>query len=395
MRKEDLTSILASTFYEGMFIEGDVYFNFGKSYVLLCRDVTITEALLAKFYQTELGNRELFVEKKHVEAILTLSGQFKKLHDERGGTAPEINISAEEAERISKMMALSLKVTLHEDYQNLRNRINSVMDAISRENKVPWDAADSLKEEIATKIELTDPSLLIECINNLRSPDDYLDAHAANVGMLNGMIGTWLNLPSEDVDTLIKTGLLHDIGKLRIPVKILNKPGPLSDEEFTEIKKHSVYSYEILKFSGETDNRILEGVLSHHERLNGSGYPSGIQVSQISLFSRITAVSDVYDAMVAKRAYKERHSPFDILAEFAFHKFSNLDIGIVNVFLEKLPLALIGKNVLLSDGRTGKVVYINPHNFSYPIVEIDGKLLSTSPSIKCLAMENFLASVDD
>ncbi|MCL1983192.1 MAG: HD-GYP domain-containing protein [Clostridiales bacterium] len=395
MKKEDLTPINASTFYEGMYINGDVYFNYGKSYVLLCRDVTITEALLAKFYQTELGMHELYVEKKYLDGIVALSAQFQTLHNERNETSPEVRVSAEEAEKISRMMALSLKVTLHEDYLDLRNRIGSVMDEIRSARKVPWKAADALKEEIATKIELTDPALLIECINNLRSPDDYLNAHAANVGMLNGMIGTWLDLPPGDVDTLIKTGLLHDIGKLRIPVDILNKPGPLTDEEFLEVKKHSMYSYEILKFSRETDNRILEGVLSHHERLNGSGYPSGIQVSQISLFARITAVSDVYDAMVAKRAYKDRHSPFDILAEFAFHKFSNLDIGIVNVFLDKLPMALVGKNVLLSDGRTGKVVYVNPYDFSYPIVEIDGKLLSTSPAFKCLAMENFLATVED
>jgi HD-GYP domain-containing protein (c-di-GMP phosphodiesterase class II) len=292
-------------------------------------------------------------------------------------------------------MDLTAKINLHNDYKDLRDRLDTVMNIVTTENKISMEIPDAISEEISDKVELTDPALLIECINTLRDPDDYLNAHAANVAMLNGMMGTWLNLPPDDVDALVKTGLLHDIGKLRVPVEILNKPGPLTDEEFDEMKKHPVFSYEILKLSGEADNRILEGVLSHHEKLNGTGYPSGIKSGQLSLSARVTAVSDVYDAMVARRSYKERHSPFAILEEFALHKFSNLDISIVNVFLEKMPEALVGKNVLLSDGRTGKVAYVNPHSFTYPIVEIDGQLVSTNPGLYCLAMENFLAAVEE
>jgi len=209
------------------------------------------------------------------------------------------------------------------------------------------------------------------------------------------MIGTWMKLPHDEIDSLIKIGLLHDIGKLRIPAEILNKPGKLNADEFTEMKKHTQYSFEILTLSGETDKHVLDGVLSHHERLNGTGYPNGSNMSQVPLSSRITAVSDVYDAMVARRAYKDRHSPFEILEEFAVHKFSDLDISIVNIFLENMPLALTGKNVLLSDGRTAKVIYVNPHNFSHPIIELEGKPISTGAGLECVAMENFFVTVED
>jgi HD-GYP domain-containing protein (c-di-GMP phosphodiesterase class II) len=161
------------------------------------------------------------------------------------------------------------------------------------------------------------------------------------------------------------------------------------------MKKHSIYSYEILGLSGETNTRILEGVLSHHEKINGTGYPSRLPLTQISQFARVTSVSDVYDAMVAKRVYKNRHSPFEILAEFALNRFSDLDISIVNIFLENLPTALIGKNVLLSDGRSAEVIYINPHDFAHPIVKLDGELLSRGPGLECVAMVDFLVSVDD
>jgi len=388
MKKENLVPINASTFYEGMYIQGEIYFNYNKSFILLCRDVTLTPSLLTKFHQTEWANQQLYVDKQYVDEIRVLSEQFKKLN------AEQPKLTADEADVAEYMMDLTVKLNVHKDYTDIRNRLISVLEITEKEKRIPTELTEALTNDINTQIELTDHSLLIQCINNLRPPDDYLYAHATNVGVLNGMIGTWLKIPAEDMNALIQTGLYHDIGKLRVPAEIINKPSSLSKEEFEIIKKHPIYSYEILKLSGETNNLILEGILSHHERMNGTGYPSQLKVNQLSIFSRITAVSDVYDAMVAQRPYKDRHSPFDILAEFALNKFSNLDISIVNIFLERMPQALIGKRVLLSDGNTAEVVYINPQNFSYPIVNVDGKLISTNPSLRCVAMDNFLTVVE-
>jgi HD-GYP domain-containing protein (c-di-GMP phosphodiesterase class II) len=286
-------------------------------------------------------------------------------------------------------------INAQNDYKDIKNRLGNLMDTIKKNQTVPLETYNLLANDINTKLELTDPTFIIDCINNMRDPDDYLNAHSTNVGMLNGMIGAWLRLPKDDIDVLIKIGLYHDIGKLRVPVEILNKPGSLTDDEFAEMKKHTIYSYEILGLSGETNTHILEGVLSHHEKINGTGYPSGLPMTQISQFARVTSVSDVYDAMVAKRAYKNRHSPFEILAEFALNRFSDLDISIVNIFLENLPTALIGKNVLLSDGRSAEVVYINPRDFAHPMVKLDGELLSIGSGLECVAMVDFLVSVDD
>jgi len=395
MRREDLTTIQASTFYEGMHIEGEVFFKYENSFILLCKNVIITRALLDKFYQTEWGNQTLYVEKKHVSDIMALSKQFRRRSIDRGEIVPLYEKPRDGVETLPNIAELTAKINLQGDYYNIKNRLSSIMELIKDDGKIALEITEELTADISEKINLTDPALLIDCINNLRDPDDYLNAHATNVAMLNGLIGTWLDMPREEIDALIKTGLLHDIGKLRISADILDKPSSLTKEEFDEIKKHPVYSYEILKLSGETDNRIIEGVLSHHEKLNGSGYPSHLLVAQISPFARITAVSDVYDAMVAKRSYKSAHSPFEILEEFTLHKFSDLDIGIVNVFLDKMPSVLTGKNVLLSDGRTAKVVYVNPYNFAYPIVEIDGAMLSTGPGLQCVSLENFLVQVED
>ena len=395
MKKDDLVRISADTFYEGMRIDSEVYFRYENSYILLCKDVTLTPALLRKLYQSEWANRELYVYKGHVNGILEMSKQFKQHYDELGEVRPAIERTDEDAESIADMVDLVTKINLYKDYSALRERLCGVMEIVQREQRIPLDTITSLQSDISDKIEVTDTALLIECINNIRQPDDYLNAHAANVAMLNGMMGTWLKLPRDEITALIRTGLLHDMGKLSVSSEILNKPGPLTKEEFEEMKKHPVFSHEMAKISGETDTRILDGILFHHEKLNGTGYPRGLVINEIPLFSKITAVSDVYDAMVARRSYKDRHSPFEILEEFAVHKFSNLDINIVNTFLDNLPAALIGKDTLLSDGRAAKIVYINPQNFSYPVVDLDGDLIFTDDKLGCVAMLNFLVTVDD
>jgi len=369
------------TFCDGMHIDGKMYFKKGSGFTFLCEDAVLTPALFEEFYAAGWEGQELYIEEQHMDRILEMSKGLKPLATKKPKAAP-------------KAMDLTVITKLHNDYKDLKRRLGSIMDEIKNKGKVPIETYDLLADEVSAKLELTDPSLLIDFINSMRDPDDYLNAHTANVGMLNGMIGEWLKLPEKDKDTLIKVGLYHDIGKLRVPIEILNKPGALTADEFNEMKKHSLYAYEILKLSGETDQRILEGVLSHHERINGTGYPGGLPFSQIPLFSRITAISDVYDAMVAKRVYKDSNSPFEILAEFANNKYSNLDLRLVNVFLDRLPMVLTGKTVLLSDGRTAKVVFINPSNYAHPMVEVDGSLIATTPDLKCLSMDNFLISVD-
>jgi len=395
MKRNDLVQINADAFYEGMRISSEVFFRYEDTFILLCKDVTLTRALLKKFYQTEWASRELYVLTEHIEGIMEMSRQFKEYYEERGEERHKFERTDEDEESITDMVELVAKINLHKDYTNLRNRLGDVMDTIQKERRVPMEAVSLIQDDISEKIETADPAILIEFINNIRQPDDYLNAHAANVAMLNGLMGTWLKLPKDEVDALVRTGLLHDIGKLSIGVEILNKPGPLTAEEFEEIKKHPIYSHEMTKFSGETDQRILDGVLSHHEKLNGTGYPRKLQINDIPLFSRITAVSDVYDAMVARRSYKARHSPFEILEEFSIHKFSDLDISIVNTFLDNMPATLVGKDALLSDGRSAKVVYVNPLHFSYPVVDIDGELIITNEELGCVAMLNFLVTVDD
>ncbi|MDR0197036.1 MAG: HD domain-containing protein, partial [Oscillospiraceae bacterium] len=189
-------------------------------------------------------------------------------------------------------------------------------------------------------------------------------------------------------DELVRIGLLHDIGKLRIPPEIINKPSKLTPDEFKEIQKHPLHTLDILVKSGIKNRTLLTGTVQHHEKVNGTGYPCGLPSDEIIEFAKITAISDIYDAMVTRRVYKEPHSPFVILEAFSHEGYSELDIYYVKMFIDCMTEELKGKQILLSDGSVAKVVLVNPRNLLYPIVEVNGNILATSKSIYCERMYN-------
>lgn len=395
MKKDELIPISASTFYEGMHIGSEIFFNYKKNYILLCRDVTLNSDLIAKLRQSELMSHALFVNRENMDEIVEQSKIFKQQEQESEGTEPMIAKKAKPKQAamssIGHLNDLQAKIKLHGEYNDLTAKASNMLDIVTQADTVPAEICKNITRSVSEKIEFTDPSVLIQCINSLRKMNEYLYIHSANVAMINGLIGKWIGLPPLENELLIRTGLLHDLGKTKIPQNILDKPARLTNEEYEIVKKHAIYSYECAKNSGETDERVLGGIKWHHERMNGSGYPDGLKADEIPLFARITATSDVYDAMVAKRPYKDRNSPFEILHQFATSRFSDLDIGIVNIFLSNMTNELLGKKVILSDGRTARVAYINPSNFAYPMVKIGKNFLITSPAVKCVAMENFLS----
>jgi HD-GYP domain-containing protein (c-di-GMP phosphodiesterase class II) len=120
--------------------------------------------------------------------------------------------------------------------------------------------------------------------------------------------------------------------------------------------------------------------------MNGSGYPSGLAADEIPIFARITSVSDVYDAMVSKRCYKEAHSPFAVLNQLKEEQFWGLDIKIVNLFVEQMPRELLGKSILLSNGMAGIIRHVNDKNIEYPVVEINGEIVNTNKDLHCISM---------
>jgi putative nucleotidyltransferase with HDIG domain len=213
---------------------------------------------------------------------------------------------------------------------------------------------------------------LFDMLNNMRTVDDSVYAHNLNVALISRMIGRWLHLDAGDLNTLTLAGLLHDIGKAMIPEEILNKPGSLTDEEFELIKSHTRLGYDVLKYQ-DIDLRIKNAALMHHERSDGSGYPSHLTDEDIDDFAKIIAIADVYDAMTAARSYRAPLCAFQVISNFERDGYQKYHTKYLLTFLKRIATTYQSNRVVLSDGRGCKIVMLNQNDLSRPIVQFDDK----------------------
>lgn len=296
-------------------------------------------------------------------------------------------MTGEESSRIileAKAAPAEIKEKSYEDrlgYTSLKKSVDQILMATRSASEVDNSMTQSVAEDVVTKLSEVETARIFQCLEAARTMDEDLQRHSLNVAFLNGMMGQWMKLPEEEAMLLVCAGLLHDIGKIKVPEEILHAPRKLTEEEFKKIKMHPVYSDELL--GADIDGRIRQAVRHHHEKLDGSGYPDGIQGDKISLFARITAISDVYDAMISKRSYKESIVVFDILERFFRLEFGGLDNGLVYFFVKNMIQYYRGEHVIMSDGSEGTVEYIPPNDISHPIVSVKHKLRQADEDWRC------------
>ena len=178
-------------------------------------------------------------------------------------------------------------------------------------------------------------------------------------------------------------GLFHDIGKMLIPYSIIAKPGRLSEEEFATVKKHPALGYELL-LSQDVDVHVKNAALMHHERSDGSGYPSKLKGNQIDPYARMVAIADVYDAMTAARCYRGPLCPFCVIEMFETEGFQKYDVSILLPFLENVVNSCLQNRCLLNDGRKVTIIYINKEKLSRPVVQYGEEYinLADQPDLK-------------
>ena len=217
---------------------------------------------------------------------------------------------------------------------------------------------------------------MLDVLNCMRGYDDLTYVHSMNVALICNMIAGWLNYSESDTDLLTAAGLLHDIGKVKIPKEIICKPGKLTDSEYEIIKNHTVFGYEILK-DCQIDRRIKNAALMHHERYDGRGYPNGLSGNQIDEIARIVAVADVYDAMTADRVYREGIYPFDVIGYFQ-NEIAVYDPKYLLLFLEKTAETYVSNKVLLTDGKEAKILMINKAALGRPVVMTGEEIIDLS-----------------
>ncbi|MDR0326116.1 MAG: HD-GYP domain-containing protein [Oscillospiraceae bacterium] len=216
---------------------------------------------------------------------------------------------------------------------------------------------------------------------DLKIFDQYTYQHSVNVCVLSSVIGVAMGLDRAQLFNLGMTAILHDLGKFFIDKELLNKPGRLTGEEFAVIKKHPEMGCDYLRRNCYYSSSIYIGVLQHHERYNGTGYPHGRSGSDIHIFGRIIAVADVYDAITSLRPYHEPVLPSEAHEYIMGNSGQHFDPDVAGVFIRKIAPFPEGVEVLLSNGLRG-VVYKNYPEFM------------TRPLIKLLPIEGYTPKVE-
>jgi len=261
------------------------------------------------------------------------------------------------------------------DYSKNVSEVKEVLNDIVTGKELDYEKVNQISNSVYSQV--TSNFGIINCISSIRDADQYTYTHSVNVSLYSMLIGKWLGLSDEDIKNLIEGGLLHDVGKAKIPSELLNKRGKLTPEEFEIIKRHVIYSYEICKNIEGLDPEVKKAILMHHERENGSGYPYGIKGKDMNLYAKIIAIADVYDAITSNRVYRKRKNPFETFKEFEEVGIGsgNFDIKILLTFLSNIATYYTGSKVLLNTGDTGEIVYIAPHCISSPVVRVGERFI--------------------
>ena len=219
-----------------------------------------------------------------------------------------------------------------------------------------------------------DPVHTFRMLRRVRRYDDLTYIHSLNVAILCHEFANWMHMPEEEQDILTLAGLLHDVGKMGIPGKIIKKAGLLTDEEYELIKQHPQKGYDFLK-KHPLDERIMNAALMHHERCDGSGYPQGLKADEIDDFAKIVAIADYYDALTSARVYREPHCPFEVFRMLQQER-DKFDSPYLAVFMEGVASFYIGCEVVLSNQKRARMVDTNPTDQSNPIVKMDGLIVN-------------------
>ncbi|HEX9026745.1 MAG TPA: HD-GYP domain-containing protein [Clostridium sp.] len=327
---------------EGMKVASNVEQN---GTILLKKDILITEQIIKKMQTLFfIGSVEVYdrnIEEKQVSIEFKKKEQFNKVEEE------------------FKELSLNLKKT----FRQLVNENGIAMNEIR-------EFAQKIQNELSLK------NIVIKNIVLYGSGSDVIYRHGVNVAALSSLLGSWIGIEKSKLNLLVYSAILHDFGKTKIDNReLLEKESLLTQNEFSVIKKHPTLGYKIVKEIAFLDKSVSYGVLMHHERLDGSGYPLGLKGESIHPFAKIIAIADVFDAINSERVYRGKKLPFEALQIVKNESLGKLDYEYVKIFLEHIASYYTGEEVLLNTNEKCKIIQMNLNNLEKPLILKDGEFI--------------------
>lgn len=308
------------------------------------------------------GVKEVVIDvSKGLDVDQSEENEQKVVEKPQASKAPNIKVNEE-------------KVSAQAEFKAARRAINASKLAVSsmfndvRMGKaVSADVAMPLVADIAASVSRNQNALI--SLVRLKTKDDYTYMHSVAVCAMMVALAKQLNLSESEARQAGLAGLLHDIGKAAIPLDVLNKPAALTEEEFDLVKLHPERGHELLLAAGINDEVVLDVCLHHHEKIDGTGYPRKFKDEQISLFAKMGAICDVYDAITSNRPYKSGWDPGVSLQRMAQWK-GHFDETIFKAFVKSLGIYPIGSTLKLKSGRLAVVIDQSPKSLLAPIVKV-------------------------
>jgi len=349
---------------EGMIIDQSIIDRSGR--ILIARGTPLDDYLISALLK--LGVTSIYIregEEDPEDADTPIAPQILNAIEKlKVPDRSKVTLSESVKKRVSEGIQYLYSNTNSEAFTNTANTIaNDLMKAISDNDAIAVD------------------------ISTLKISDEYTFKHSVDVATMAMIIARKHGLSDKEVYEVGISGLLHDVGKSQIPNEILNKAGRLDEDEFALMKQHSLLGYKILKEKGDILPIISLGVLQHHEKISGLGYPLGLTGDKITLYAKILSVADIYDALVTERPYKKAFSQRDAI-EIIMSMTPDLDVNVIESFLSSIILYPVGCTVELSNGEKARVVENSSEYILRPkVVGLkSGKIYDLAKDIDCTSI---------
>jgi HD-GYP domain-containing protein (c-di-GMP phosphodiesterase class II) len=309
-----------------------------------------TEAQIAKIIECGAKYAEIETEELANEPASHRIEAFEK--------APETTVPAPETPRLEQVPFAEEMAPANEVYNAAKTILHDAMEDIRMGREVNVAAVAGVVENILESL-IRNPDTL-PSLTQLKTHDEYTFCHSVNVGILSVAFGRHHGLSPDALRRLGIGGLLHDIGKVRVPLNILNKPGRYTRDEYDVVKRHPEVGAEILSRTPGIEADSIHPALEHHERGDGTGYPYNKTLAKMNFFGLITQIADVYDAMTSERVYHQERPPYEVLRYlYARGQSGHFDLTTVQKFIQCVGIYPVGSLVELNTGESGIVTSLN------------------------------------